>query len=322
MVGPEDVERGRACNCTCAECGGELIAAQGDKNIWHFRHDKGAVCEHGYETAIHKMAKQLLLEEQRIALPKLEVKESRSVKLFVGAHDEEHTIQDSETLVVGGIVQLIDVRLEDGLLIQGLRPDAVGTWNGRTLLIEIRVHHKVGKVKRERLLEGDWHAIEIDLSKLPHDVTKETLRRRLCEAPSTHGAVKDHWLHHPDEAAARVRVRRALEAKVDEARRKHAASHEARKKNSEALLAQQAEARRRWDEHKRKQAKDRECEFVVEPKPARDPNKPRVLLCDDPKCWKVFDWQISEEPPRCPKCGAEVSLDLPSQRRPPGGWEH
>lgn len=56
-----EVERGKACGCTCMVCEKELVAKQGDKTAWHFAHlaeqEGNERCGEG---AIHKAAKEAL----------------------------------------------------------------------------------------------------------------------------------------------------------------------------------------------------------------------------------------------------------------------
>lgn len=69
LVAPEAVGRGRDCGCTCPGCGYPLIANQGEHTRPYFSHDTGAGCPGGIETAVHKMAKQILLDHGSVVLP-------------------------------------------------------------------------------------------------------------------------------------------------------------------------------------------------------------------------------------------------------------
>lgn len=67
IYGANEVRNGRACECVCPSCGAELVAKQGAEKAWHFAHYPGAdparinACMGG-ETALHKYAKQVLVD--------------------------------------------------------------------------------------------------------------------------------------------------------------------------------------------------------------------------------------------------------------------
>lgn len=58
--------KGQSCNCSCLECNAALIACQGDKNAWHFRHFNNSNCTGGPMTALHLMAQDILSKSHRI----------------------------------------------------------------------------------------------------------------------------------------------------------------------------------------------------------------------------------------------------------------
>jgi len=66
---PSEVAGGLACGCRCPGCGGHLLAKKGQTQRWHFAHYGGGGDEHCYETAVHKMAKQVLLIARQVELP-------------------------------------------------------------------------------------------------------------------------------------------------------------------------------------------------------------------------------------------------------------
>ena len=77
----DDVPNGKESGAICAACNNPLIARNGgSRRAHHFAHAHQTACENGVETAIHKMAKQVLLDYKEIQLP-----ESRkSVQLELG----------------------------------------------------------------------------------------------------------------------------------------------------------------------------------------------------------------------------------------------
>lgn len=168
------VANGLACRCSCLGCGGPLMACQGPKRHFHFRHSvagEGAGCN---ETALHKMAKLILAEAKRVALP-----------------NELLSPMDGYPEAVSFDEVFLEYRLhtDEGTTIVA---DAYG--NGDLpLVIEIRVRHQTGPEKAEALRKIGVAAIEIDLSdalheawdwqSLRHAVLEETARRRWIYAP-------------------------------------------------------------------------------------------------------------------------------------------
>lgn len=115
---PLEVERGKACGCTCPGCGAALIAkhAPAGKVAPHFAHASGEGCSTGLESALHLAAKQLIADRKELYLPRLE---PRVVKPgFNGRPVERRKLLRPETLAV-----LIDVRLEESM--GSIRPDLV-----------------------------------------------------------------------------------------------------------------------------------------------------------------------------------------------------
>ena len=54
------VERGRAANVECLECGERLLVRKGQKNIWHFAHEDHSNCSASGESILHFVAKHRL----------------------------------------------------------------------------------------------------------------------------------------------------------------------------------------------------------------------------------------------------------------------
>lgn len=65
-----DAGNGLACGCNCFECEEPLIANQGKKKEWHFSHHRDSDCSGGLETALHKLAKEIIVESEYMVFPK------------------------------------------------------------------------------------------------------------------------------------------------------------------------------------------------------------------------------------------------------------
>lgn len=66
-----EVKGGLDCNCVCPNCGEDLIAAQGEKTDWYFRHHEQTTCEKGAEKGLLALAKDILTTHSEITLPEV-----------------------------------------------------------------------------------------------------------------------------------------------------------------------------------------------------------------------------------------------------------
>ncbi len=65
----QEVPKGLQCDCICPDCSQQFVAAQGRKNEWHFRYHKETKCNGGQETALHRLAKEIILRNYQFELP-------------------------------------------------------------------------------------------------------------------------------------------------------------------------------------------------------------------------------------------------------------
>lgn len=138
----DEVERGKACNCTCIFCGKKLLARQGPKREHCFAHIDNIECKGNLETELHKMAKDILMEEKCIRLPESE-----------------------EAFFPSGLVSLTDIHSEKWDEALQIRPDAEGILpDGRRLLIEFHVSHKVPTEKKRVIIDNNILCVEINLN--------------------------------------------------------------------------------------------------------------------------------------------------------------
>ena len=65
-----EVARGKACNCFCAACHGQLVARQGEVRVHHFAHADRRECREALEASLYGMAVEILREPgSRLRLP-------------------------------------------------------------------------------------------------------------------------------------------------------------------------------------------------------------------------------------------------------------
>lgn len=155
LVRAVEVENGLACGCHCPGCKTPLIAAnRGTKNVHHFRHAQAVDCRTGYESSLHKLAVELLVEKKRICLPDFD--QVISERTAYGA-DVKRKVG-----FPGGPAKAD--RALSGSDIEGVTPDVIYEIGGHQLLIEVRVSSKVDGAKTQRLRALGLSALEVDLS--------------------------------------------------------------------------------------------------------------------------------------------------------------
>ncbi|WP_343870460.1 hypothetical protein, partial [Caenispirillum bisanense] len=196
-----EVPSGLACECRCPACSADLVARKGRQQAHNFAHRSNQACTRAYETAIHRLAKQVIAEAGKVGLPE--------VKAVVG--DEERHLFPQQ------VFELDSVTLEKWL--PGMRPDIVAQRGERKLLIEIAVTHFCDEKKRELIRKRADSAIEIDLRGVPRDAEKA-----LIEAAILSTADRE-WLYNKrrDDVEAIMAAEQELKAAEKQARQEAAA---------------------------------------------------------------------------------------------------
>ena len=159
IVGVDQVDSGLACECVCTQCARPLLAAKGDVYRHHFRHHAdGVICSGGQETALHILAKDIVMRAVSIRLPDDEVRD------IIAGSELEPTLGD-------------------------VRPDVLIHTPQGDVAIEIAVNHRTGEIKKARLAAMNLPAVEIDIS---------IYRGQLMSEEELRGAVLStaarHWL--------------------------------------------------------------------------------------------------------------------------------
>lgn len=183
----DEVARGLACDCVCPSCGDPVMARQGEVREWHFAHATATECDGGAESALHRAAKQLLLESGGLTVPEIRVQ--REVRLPDGrvgkgeAHRPERWV-DFQTVEAEKTVGTI-------------RPDIVAVVGETMLFVEIAVTHFVDQEKRAVLASYEVPTIEIDLASLQGEHWSWE-RLGECVIENTH---LKRWVHILDQRA-------------------------------------------------------------------------------------------------------------------------
>ena len=145
-ISVQDVGKGLQCDCICPECKQQFVAAQGQKNEWHFRHYKETDCKGGQETALHRLAKDIIVCNVQLEL------------------------------LDYGTIFYENPELEKPF--QTFQADVTAKTNGQNLFFEVLVTHPVDSTKEKIYMEGEHKSIEIDLRKYTF-TTREDLEKEI-----------------------------------------------------------------------------------------------------------------------------------------------
>ena len=185
------VENGLACKCVCPGCGARLVARTRGKQMQpHFAHYSSAECATAYETALHKLAKEVIAEHKRVKLPAV-----------IASYDSKQLPLRPERNL-----PLDHVTWEQQ--IETIRPDVVAHWRDRRVLIEVKVTHGCDDAKLNYLHTNAVSAFEINLSRVARDATIEEITHQVLD-----GAPR-YWLFHQAQIDKEQELREAAEAKA------------------------------------------------------------------------------------------------------------
>lgn len=210
MWSPRQVPAGLQCGCICPACQAPLVAKATDSEHRrpHFAHLADLNCRAGYETALHKKAKQLLADHAALLLPAWDG-EADMPNPPVLADDAGCGWTGARVDHPARRAQLENVRLEQAQ--SDYTPDAVVQDDRGELLIEIRVSHAVDALKRRRVQAEGKRLVEIDLSTLNPDVLHN--EDQLIEAV-LYDPANRYWLSCPEATEAWRAAHRDLKAQV------------------------------------------------------------------------------------------------------------
>ncbi|PZR31083.1 MAG: hypothetical protein DI526_20710 [Caulobacter segnis] len=162
----------------------------------HFAHARDVACVGALETALHKLAKQILTDALGLTLPAIAA-EREGVRRQ--SHDARHQAFEAAAAEVAFPGVVADVVLRRG---------------ERALIVEILVTHASDAEKVARIRRLETSAIEIDLSKLSRRADPETVSDAvLVSAPRK-------WLFNPAQDAVDAEVDQVLAERAEVARQK------------------------------------------------------------------------------------------------------
>lgn len=207
MVDPTEVANGKSCGCCCPECGEELIARQGEIQTWHFAHQSNAHCTGGYESAIHRMAKQMIMQRSQVWVP-----QRRFDRDILGSRDDVdggYSWKESLSFVVSteGVKTLSECREEER--VETRRPDLLAILEGQPIAIEIAYTHFCDEEKLGWLKARNLTTLEIDVGISPD--TEMSDIRAILEVRLFSSTTFTTWLVHSGDSAAFSQLEKAAQ---------------------------------------------------------------------------------------------------------------
>lgn len=190
----------------CVDCKGKLVASNlnpGRRKVaCYFRHEGRSNCSG--MTALHMFAQQLIQEQRHVYLP--------SFSHIVSGKDSNGDLHSLQFLKEGYLDKLTDISLETPYPGSSQRSDVSGVDKyGRSLYIEIKVHHEVDVDKRQSLQTAELDVIEIDLHSL---VDQEGLTRQQLVDAVIHSAPRQ-WVSQCRFDSEIEALHRQLETEIE-----------------------------------------------------------------------------------------------------------
>ncbi len=159
LITISEAESGMSEDYLCPKCGSILIAKKGNIRTHHFAHYNFEHCTGGQETALHIMAKDIILQHKYLRFPSDDKKPN--------------------------IIKFDDIKLEQ--YYYEMIFDALGIVENEYIAIEIQVTHAIDQAKEDKVYKHSISMIEIDLSKyLGTDLSREELTRIVLKTAPRH----------------------------------------------------------------------------------------------------------------------------------------
>lgn len=187
---------GAACDCVCPACRAPLVAKKGPEKAHHFSHASKTSCSSAPESALHRVAKEIISDELRLFLPELKVSlEGRSKVIWQARHmNFERAVEEDKSL-------------------KTIVPDLVLWASSRSVVVEIRVTHPCTPEKLVFFQERGLAAVEIDLSGIARDAERAVILDAVIDCAPR------HWVFNPKYERKLSEMRANLEQEKEKAAR-------------------------------------------------------------------------------------------------------
>ena len=179
IVSIDEVENGLRCGCVCPSCHQPLIAKNNpnNKKVAHFAHYKSLECSAAIETALHKLAKEILFEEKSLFIPDYRMSAQGKTKSYIKKRLIEFEFVEIEKKVTTGETYII--------------ADSIGVLKGRVLIVEFAKTHFVDENKEAKIKKSNYACVEIDISDL--EQSRDAVREVLLK-----GMDRIMWISNPE----------------------------------------------------------------------------------------------------------------------------
>lgn len=211
MVPAAGQPTGLSCECACPACGARLIArhARTSNVVSHFSHqNEDRPCEGAVESAVHRMAKQLIAESRRLFVPEATLTLGRQTK--GGVWKQVQGIKRE-----AGWFEVHDVLIEETMPVleagEWIRPDVVLVGEASKLLFEVKVTHAVGPIKLNAVRRANLSLVELDLSKWTYADLSDIAKLRAAVVQS---ARNKKWLWHSGWAGEQDALKALLDQQI------------------------------------------------------------------------------------------------------------
>ena len=187
LVFINEVKNGLECGCVCPQCDQPLVAYNGlnNKRAKHFQHQSLKACEGVYETVVHHLAKEVILNQGYLDVPDVDYALSEYAWTY-----QASVVQSTEKRIRTKRIQFDSIEVEKS--VGNFRPDLRCLINGKVLYIEVAVTHFVDEKKKGKIYKEGNPVLEIDLSKEERIMTQDQLASILSKATD-----KMTWINNP-----------------------------------------------------------------------------------------------------------------------------
>ena len=267
LVHISEVASGLACGCVCPHCHARLKAVNkpGNQQQKHFKHYEAEDCGKGLESALHKLAKQVIIEQKKFTAPAIS-------QAIPGIRDDAHRQHTCPPVQYPQISHHFTTVIDENTAYDDFKPDITAINEDITLQIEIHVTNKVDADKTQRVRRQGEYMVEVDLCQFANDDRVDIERVKAAVIEQTQ---HKHWISHPQARACYIERRAALKATVAQAN-----AEIARRK---AIEQQKMTAEEQRQVQVRERLKAAGAKYRHTLKPALD-----VLATTD-----ISDWQAS-----------------------------
>lgn len=223
-----EVKNGLACNCVCSNCKHPLVAKNNptNKKVAHFAHQSGKECDGAIETALHLLAKSILLKTKRLTLPDYHFDYDQT--------NDETIFKESRELAFEEIILEKQVEVAGEKII----PDAIGVIQGKQIFIEFANTHFVDQDKKQKIKTLGVACIEVDLRE---QLLDESLLTSFLNTntPSKYWIANPRldkeYLEHKRKLSEQKKLKSQLKAIEEENKRKEDAAKFNRYKNDKSV---------------------------------------------------------------------------------------